>query len=416
MKLNKKIFNLVKKDTYRIKDIDDFKRTISIDYTLKNEKLLKYTIYNLLPLKDKNSNKYSFDFGSFNKYLKPLDNKLVVSDNDNTYLKNIDDKKVLKDFSKMNYLQYMNEDKNSLFITFTNPSKYHFYKHKTKKGKKRLVSNSECKSLTLGETIEKSFINMNKIKREYYKLVKKYLKRKKLDIGFDFVSVLENHKNMSIHNHSVFYVSNEQLKVFKQCYRTIKKRFKLKQCKFIVLNKSKSSSYLMKYMLKYDSDFYKHYRRYFSKYRFFTSSKVGIVPQKIIDITYNHLKKYQKSIYYEYKNSDKPMVVSLVEHILDNYIIEYEDKTVEVIKYQKLQQKINEDFNSLYECHLLDLDQIEQMIYQKYKDNEEVLDYIDYKNDTVKELKKITDKKGNVIYEKKDLVIDTNRLKRLNIC
>ena len=184
--LDKKVFDFVKRDNYKIKDIPHLNSLIDTNYTIKNDKQLKYTFYNLLSLKD-NTNNYIMDIGKYFQYLKKVDNKLVVSDDACKFLIQKDYQKVLKDYSKMKFLEYLNENKLSLFITFTNPSKFHYYKH-NRKG--NIVKNQKCKSLTLGETIEKSFININLIKREFYKLVKKYLKRRKIDSDFDFISNL----------------------------------------------------------------------------------------------------------------------------------------------------------------------------------------------------------------------------------
>ena len=124
-----------------------------------------------------------------------------------------------------------------------------------------------------------------------YKEVKKVLKRKGLDTDFNFVSVLENHKNLSIHSHNIYYMTKEQIEIFKHCYKLIKKRYKLKQCKFLILKTSKGSSYLMKYLIKdNESEFYKKYRSFYSKYRFFKCSNISKYSQKVLDITYQYLK------------------------------------------------------------------------------------------------------------------------------
>ena len=86
-------------------------------------------------------------------------------------------REITKEWFKENKVEKLNKE-----------NVFNFIKFHERKG--NIVKNQKCKSLTLGETIEKSFININLIKREFYKLVKKYLKRRKIDSDFDFISNL----------------------------------------------------------------------------------------------------------------------------------------------------------------------------------------------------------------------------------
>lgn len=142
-----KINKLIERKDYRFKDIEHFNDVIDIEYSKKNIKSLKHTIFNLLPLKKQGTNNHILNIENFSKYLKVKDNKIIIEDNNNTFLKEKDNKKVLKYYGKMNYIDYKNIDKIKVFITFTNPTQYHYYKT-NKKGK--LIKNVNCKCDNLG--------------------------------------------------------------------------------------------------------------------------------------------------------------------------------------------------------------------------------------------------------------------------
>lgn len=410
--VKKKIDNLIERPYLRLNSIEQFNNVISEEYSKKNIKSLKHTIYNLVPLKECNSDYYPYDISKFMKYLRVEGNKHIIEDNNNSFLKEKDNKKMEKNYSKMNYIDYKDKDKIKGFITFTNPTKYHYYKT-NKKGK--LINNSNCNYDNLGMTIEQSFINMNKILRAYYKEVKKMLDRKKKDTNFNYVSVLENHKNLSIHSHNIYYMTKEQIEVFKKCYKIIKKRFNLKQCKFLILKKSKGSSYLMKYLLKdNESDFYKQYRSYYSKYRFFKTSNITKYPQKVIDKTYNYLlNRYSKL-----SKKKKISKVYIVERYIDRYLkVNYTEKPIEVYKWDKLKEEINKQYEELYNSNLFDTDTIEDIIKSRYSHiSIDILDKIDYKNYYIKKVDSIVFKNGKVLYKKSEYETDINKLEKYRLC
>lgn len=455
-----KINKLIERKDYRFKDIEHFNDVIDIEYSKKNIKSLKHTIFNLLPLKKQGTNNHILNIENFSKYLKVKDNKIIIEDNNNTFLKEKDNKKVLKYYGKMNYIDYKNIDKIKVFITFTNPTQYHYYKT-NKKGK--LIKNVNCKCDNLGMVIDNSFINMNLILRAYYKEVKKVLKRKGLDTDFNFVSVLENHKNLSIHSHNIYYMTKEQIEIFKHCYKLIKKRYKLKQCKFLILKTSKGSSYLMKYLIKdNESEFYKKYRSFYSKYRFFKCSNISKYSQKVLDITYqylksNHsdlLKKYdikeyekvgnledididiknenvnlnQVEKYFKYKVEEKVFIdsgditykpiLSIVEDYIDeNFTINYTEKPIEIYNWNEIKKDIDKYYKELYSSNLFNLDTIEEIIKEKYSHiSKKITDKIGYKNYYINEVESITDKNNNIIYQKSKYIRDEKILEDFRLC
>jgi len=413
--IKKKIKNIVKVilGNYEIKNIKDLEHVVNVSYKEKNTTMIKFYINNLVTLKDKKTNQHIFKINDFMKYVKVVNNKFIIDDDENEFLTTRGNKDALKFYSKVKYFEYMNSDKEPLFLTFTNPSQFHFYKYN--KTKTKLIKNYKCSYDSLGETIDNSFININKIKRDYYKLVKEYLKRKGMSVNFDYISILEAHANRSIHNHQVIFISKDQISIFKQAFDVIIRRHKLKQTRFIIIDrtKSKPTTYLMKYLLKTTQDnFYKKFRKYFSKYRFFTSSNIGFYNQNVLDIIQRHLKTNELSTYNKYLKDSKPLLVSIIEHIQDNYIVNYIEDDYIVNNYDRLKEflkfiKTNKNYNDSYllEDYCLDnLDVVSRLI--------------DKKTIKLKSIFRIEDKNyyNKIIYEKKEYIEDETLLNGLKVC
>ena len=126
----------------------------------------------------------------------------------------------------------------TLFVTLTLPSSYHKYSSHTKKYNKNYDKNN---------TINKGYQLLNSSFRTIYKNFRVDRKHKKIF----FSKVVEPHKDMTPHLHSLFYVKTkyvEQLK--KHIKKTIKNNdlgmYDIEEIKDI----GRSSSYLLKYVQK----------------------------------------------------------------------------------------------------------------------------------------------------------------------
>jgi hypothetical protein len=254
--------------------------------------------------------------------------------------------------SRAKYLDYYNKDKIKLFITLTLPSKFHPYNSK---------NNSKNKNYdfeNIEDSIEKGFEMINKIHRNFYNLVKKKLERANLDSKFDYLSVIEPHKSLIPHNHSLYYIDKEQLEIFEDAYNQIIKKYSIRKHKMEILKRAKGSSYIYKYLLKMEGSFSK-YKKYFSKYRIFKISNFKHTTQKEIDFIYKYLYKHKKR-YLDYLKAQKtPLYVSLENFIVKRVQFNYEkvenftlDKK-EFLKY--IQYVMNENIKRDIDLHSANL-------------------------------------------------------------
>ena len=396
----------------------DFELKVIDSYSRKSNKMLEFHFYNLLSMKNTNTNKYIFDLKDFvNKYLRKIDDKdnlkfsnLIIEDKDNNFLKEKEKSYVNKTYSKVNTLDYLNKNKKCIFITFTNPSEFHYY---DKYGQ----INSKCKN-TFEENIIKSVDNMNDILRYFYNQLKKYLGRKGKDTKFDFYKVFEYHKSdYSIHSHTNLYLDKDTIKIAKHIYKQVINKFNLEQTKFIVLRTAKSSSYIMKYLLKYSSDtnnFYTKYKRYLSNYRFFTTSRLN-KPMKQIETTYNYLKMKKPKLLNRLKGLKTPLYINLMKYIDYKLTFEYEEKTTHRFNPNEIFNYINKRIG-FYKWKIYRLGKSTHDIMNYYHRNkEDIVNHIldNLKKETFKEMKY---KKISKVYVTKtnELIYDNNLYKKTN--
>lgn len=360
--------------------IQEVQKEVKEHYKSQNYKSLSFTINELLPLQK--NGQYIFDLGHYTPYIKLIDKNLSATedcnldivDPDCKFLKEQDKQRAYKYYSKVKYLEYFNQHKESVFITFTCPSEFHFYSQRGK--------NKKCDYATLGQSIEESFKFQKKINRVFYKELKKYLKRKKLSVDTDYIRMLEHHnkdKNLTIHSHSIHYVDADQLKVLKQVYNLIVKRFKLKQTKLEILTHAQSSSYVMKYILKNFSsnpndNFFNEFKRYYNKHRFFTCSNFKHTKQAVIDKTYTHLKNDRPRLFQKFQNSSVPLYVNLEKYIIKHFSITYTNKKLEQVDYSMVKEHIEEYIDTHTHIDKASASKIDFKLYSKDLYNELTID------------------------------------------
>lgn len=382
-----------------------FKTKIKKNYIDKSNKQLEYTINNLLGYK--RDNKPVFNVDNYIQYFKLKDinkpitaNNIKIEDNEGIFLKDKDRKQVNKLYSVVNAIEYNNKNKLSVFITFTNPSKYHYFSY----GK----LNSNCKSKTLEENIENSIINIKKIQRWFYNELKKRLKRKNRDVKFDYYQIIEFHKSdLSAHIHSNLFIDKKDLVIVKHIYKRTIKYFNLEQTK-LTTNKDKkgrkrqsSKTYIMKYLLKmfYSKDnFYIEYKKYFNKYRLFTTSRLSKT-LKEIDFVYKYLYKTDPKQLQQLKKEKIPLFNSLIEYIDKNIKFEYKTQIKEFDNLQEIYKEIENDlltFKTL--CSIANL---------SIFDYEDYTSYIYYKN-----IKSLQQNQNNYLISVKVKTINIVRLKK----
>lgn len=342
----------------KAKDYNDFNLLMDLNYKRKNEMYLKNHMNYLAALKV--NNKYIIDIEQIKRYVRFKNindgfekNNINFLDDDNSFLNNMDRLKSIKQFSRVKYLEHKNNHKKSVFITFTNPSKYHYYKQNHNED---LIRNKNCKDELL-ETIKKSIENINDINRYFYKCFKQELTRnKRINKSFDFVRVLENHKNLSIHSHSIIYINEEDIKLINKAYLLTIKKFSLKKTDLQILNRAKSSSYIIKYIIKNirdkenDISLYQKYKRFFSNKRFFTTSNFKTINQDIMNKIYNHLRINHKGLFLRMRKSKTPLYIHIENYYKRYCSRELKQEIRSNLNYDKIKSYIKEkSINNLYE-------------------------------------------------------------------
>ncbi|MDD3451762.1 hypothetical protein [Sulfurimonas sp.] len=319
-------------------NLSSLKKELENNYNKVSNNNKKFFTYNLLDKYNKNTGeiiensiikiddienfKYVDDF-----YLKldepikdfkeiELKNLKYEEKNKGQFLNNQDKLYSYRKLAKVKYLEYIYKDKEKVFITFTLPSEYHKYK----KIGNNLVENENYKGGNFIDNIENGLKRLNEIHDYFYNLLKKYVARliktknpindleNKKEIGF--IKILEPHKNLQGHLHSLFYIDKEFLEILDHVYELTIKKFELIQTKKEILKNAKSSTYLNKYLIKTTRDenrFYNEYKRYFSNIRLFTSSNYKYTNQERINLMYRYLGKHRPHLINAYKKSNKPL-------------------------------------------------------------------------------------------------------------
>ena len=161
---------------------------------------------------------------------------------------------VLEEFNETKNLIYLKckelermtkeEDLEPIFITLTNPSEFHPFI--TSKDKTKFVElNPNFNFLNLEDSIDESYINVNKIFREFYKNVKKRENK-----SMKFIKMIEPHRSLICHLHRILYIKKGTYLNVEEKFNRIKEKFELEQCKMERLTDSRGSSYIIKYLLK----------------------------------------------------------------------------------------------------------------------------------------------------------------------
>ena len=155
--------------------------------------------------------------------------------------------------------------------------------------------------------------------------------------------MLEPHKNLTGHLHSLFYVASEFIEIIEEVYNMTINYFKLKQTKFEILKTSKGSTYVSKYLLKTTKkgeEFYNYYKRYFNNVKFFSSSNFRNTTQEKVELVYKYLYQNNPNLLQRYKKSKKPLYY-LIEQLIIKNIFTFEDieKTNITINYSKIKNE-----------------------------------------------------------------------------
>ncbi len=350
---------------FYIDNFEELKKRFEYSYIIKSSKLLEYFVKNNLKSKNIRTGEiknYSFSNGIF-KYANDFYYKVDTTNIKDSelgfkehkkgeFLSNKDKLYGYKKISKVMYLDYVNKQKEKVFITFTLPNK-EFHKY-NKNGFKTNTYNSSDK---FEENIEKGLKLLNEMHRYFYHTLKYKVKRfsKKNNIlneelrNIDFIKILEPHKSLDGHLHSLFYIDKIFLNIIEEVYKMTIENFKLKETKFEILKNAKASTYLNKYLLKTtktENLFYNQYKRYFSKTRFFTSSNFRHTNQQKIELVYKFLKEHKSKLLDFFKRKDIPLYYQLEQLILNKYFKFEEEKkeiiTIDFIRIKKEFEKVKD--------------------------------------------------------------------------
>jgi hypothetical protein len=207
---------------------------------------------------------------SFSITLNDEDNIEYILDNEElkgSFLSDLDrkyaHKKIAKIYCLEKYVEDMEEDYKSYFITFTNPSDQQYYTKidkNTKKGemfdfanfKKNPNYNHEHGDFE--ESIIKSMKSQKEINKHFYHNLKKKLHREDPNIETLFTGIYEFMENMNYHSHILYWVPSQYEELINKAYDDTVEKFNLKQCKLEILNQgekgAKGSTYISKYLTK----------------------------------------------------------------------------------------------------------------------------------------------------------------------
>lgn len=406
--------------------IDSFKDMINKlenSYINKSSKMLEYFVKNLLKFKNIKTGEikdYTYNKSGIFKYYNDFNYKVKDNNikdleltfkehNKGEFLSNKDKLYSIKKISKVMYLDYINIEKEKIFITFTLPNKS-FHKF-NKFGFQTDTYNSSDK---FEENIIKGLKYLNEIHRYFYHTLKYQIKRycnkqnikDKNKMIVDFIKILEPHKSLDGHLHSLFYIDNEFTPLIKKVYNMTVEKFELLQTKFEILENSKGATYLNKYLLKTtktENLFYNQYKRYFNDIRFFSSSGFRHTTQEKIEIVYKYINENNKELIEMYKKTDKPLYYHLEELIINN-VFEFEEK--EIIRTSINYLEIKNQYKKL----VATFKKLENK--QKHKNKEKLKNRITqyFKNKIIRNLKDyitiIKHKSINKVFYKKELIIN----------
>jgi len=175
--------------------------------------------------------------------IKDIKNDVIIS-KDYDYLYYLKNDYLYYNFvsKALNEIYLKKNDYTAIFLTLTLDSKAHKYKQ-NKKGK--LIYNSKYDDKF---TINRSYQILNK----FYKSLYKNFRINDKYIHFDFVKVIEPHRDFTPHLHAIIYIKNSYLKAFLSFLDTqVSKNLNLGRYETEILNKlSRANAYLIKYLQK----------------------------------------------------------------------------------------------------------------------------------------------------------------------
>jgi hypothetical protein len=345
--------------------IDNFKDMfikMENSYYSKSSNMLEYFVKNNLKkinTKTGEIKDYTYKNDCF-KYLKDFIKRkksfLFEEKNKGEFLNNQDRLYSYKKISKVKYLEHINQHKEKVFITFTLPNIiFHKYDKngnftKTYKTQDKFEENILKGLKYLNEEIHRYFYTTLKYKIDRH--CKKHKIKNKDKKRIDYIKMLEPHKNLSGHLHSLFYIDNDFKDIIYNVYNMTIEHYKLKQTKFETLNSSKGSTYVSKYLLKTTkkgNEFYNHYKRYFSNVKLFSSSNFKYTTQEKIELVYKYLYENKPLLLERYKKGNKPLYYVL-EILIKRKIFTFEEKkktslTINFSKIKKEYKQIIKKFN-----------------------------------------------------------------------
>jgi predicted HTH domain antitoxin len=142
---------------------------------------------------------------------------------------------------------------------------------------------------------------------------------------------------------------NEAIKVAKHIFGQVKKKFNLKMVDKKVLKDDKQvANYVVKYITKtlysgVDTPFHTQYKRYFSKYRFFSSSKFKNNTSQIkLDKVYIYLSKNYPTLLEEYiSDKEIPLYIHLENYINEKVVFETKTTQYTQTNYKNIYKQID---------------------------------------------------------------------------
>lgn len=451
-KTKENIINFFKKENNTDKGLKSRKSLIEKmekDYTNKSLKQLKFFINNIAFKYNTFLDKPLINWGkSISFYNQLKKNYTVKIDNENNiyqeleeekikgeFLSDLDKKYAIKKISKIycleEYLKEDNVEMAKLFITFTNPTQYHYYTLKDKKeidinaidgeqfGSKRFIKNPKYNE-ELGSfenSINEGMKKQKEINRYFHIDLERRIRRAGYDINLYHFTIYEPHKSLQPHSHKMLIIPKEIEELAYKSFKLTKKHFNLKQVKIEEI-KHKASTYITKYLIKtlnldnnidlnisdselinsndfceeearleliaqrknksfLSDNFFNIYRRYFgAKNRIFTSSNFKYTTQKKIDIMYKYLKENYPSFLENLKKTGISLYYQL-EQLEQQGIFTFEKGNK--IAYSFNTELLKEEYNKYFKeekKNLYKLIKQELKIIKKKNDN----DKYTYKN------------------------------------
>jgi hypothetical protein len=402
------------------------------DKSLKSKKFFLYNIsqkinrYTNKPIIDFTNNAKQFttfkqdfhyengkDNGITTKWTKELIQGDYLIEKDNVYSN--------KKIRKVKYLEEINQDKESAFLTFTLPTEYHYYKIKNGTAKKDIkygnfdileLNQNRNKEIIFEDLIKKGLNKItdistsltNKTRNKLKTYIKSYSRKitneilkqetslnkkekKKLrqiilndlmeknSYKSDFIKIIEPHKNLTPHLHILIFFKEEHRFIIEEAFNEIIEEYKLNEdfCKLEKINKNRGSAttYITKYLTKNFNEntitenitekyFFNFFRRYFNETNFFLTSNFQYTTQNKINIIYSFFQKHNKELLNRFKNSGKSLyrIFELMEKRGD-FIFEEATEELKIIDYKKIEEAFINICEEL-KINLIDLTEEEQ--------------------------------------------------------